>query len=602
MDNYSRDSIKRRMIGRIATLWDIEDIQNVDPIVRLMIESVSEEIFRLAGEMDNLDDRLLAKLAASLSPVEYITPRPCHALMESRAYEESVRIDSNTVFSYDESKIVRKYDLEKIDFIPISPFTVIDGSISYLSIATKMYKAAGGFRKSLCAVAQYGDKSLSNSVWIGLNVGTSVGRIKDFSLYLDFVDLKDKYQYLNLLSLCKCYVGGIEIPTRSGLPEAEDQAPYLRHPLTSVLSDIRRFYKKHYITLSEIDTTTVMTFPKELETYYSVEEIQQYTEPLLWIKVEFADAISEEVLEQLRIAINCFPIANISQRRVSQQMGDITLFMPLDTPVNEFFVAMKTVCDSAGKVYHPLDKDSYMSGDRNHRTYTLRKGGVEQYSTTNDTISTVSRLVDILKDRNLFNNTRIAKEFSETMSEAMEITNKLSQMLDNVTTENQLKSYLLVDKSNSREMLIADYYTTNGAVIADLKLVNGITSNISAQIQEEFSVMVTSAQGGYNDPSTERIKDIHRYMLTSSDRIFTKQDIRNCVYAHFTEQVEGVEVRNGVMVSNKPSEGMVSTIDVFLTLSSSFTQHRDKETFKSELYSLLANRSPESFHYRIIIE
>lgn len=61
MENYNRDHIKRRMLRRVSTLWDIEDMDNVDPIIGLLIEAMSEEMFRLAGEVGNMDDRMLAK-------------------------------------------------------------------------------------------------------------------------------------------------------------------------------------------------------------------------------------------------------------------------------------------------------------------------------------------------------------------------------------------------------------------------------------------------------------------------------------------------------------------------------------------------------------
>lgn len=590
------------MLRRISTLWDIEDIDNVDPIIGLLIEAMSEEMFRLAGEVGHMDDRMLAKLSASLSPVEYATPRPCHALMRACPAEGILRIGQETVFSYQESKMVRRLGLSHIDFIPVSPFTVADSSIGYTGIGTRMYKSAGGFRKSLSAVAQYNDKALGSSVWIGLNTGSNAGHADELSVYFDFSDLRDKYRYLGLLPLSRWSVNGRTVESRGGLPQEPEPAQYLQHPLHRVLADIRGFYDKHYITVTGIGTALLETFPKELADYYSAEDIQSFTEPLLWIKIEFPDAVSEEILERLRVAINVFPVANICRRKASQKMGDTTLFMPLETPANEFFVAIEKVSDSSGEVYYPLDKESYMNSDRNCRSYTLRQGGVEQHSSTNDTMSTVSRLADILKDRNLFNNTRISKEFSKTMSEIVNSSNLLSRMMEGLSADNQVKSYLLVDRNSSREILTARYYTTNGAAIAGLKFSESLFSDTDFKLRKELSLLVTPVKGGYNNPSAEHVRDMHRYMLTSSDRIFTKQDIKNFIYAGYSGHVDEIAVQNGSVVSNKPNEGIIRTIDVMLSLNAGSALNKTKEDFKTELVSKLKSHSPESFNYRVIID
>ncbi len=600
MENYNRDHIKRRMLRRVSTLWDIEDMDNVDPIIGLLIEAMSEEMFRLAGEVGNMDDRMLAKLSASLSPVEYATPRPCHALMKACTLEGTQRIGLETVFSYRESKMVRRLGLDHIDFIPVSSFTVAGSTLCYTGLGTRMYKSAGGFRKSLLAVARHNDKALGSSVWLGLNTGS--GHVDELSVYFDFSDLGDKYRYLDLLPLSRWSVNGRAVGFRGGLPVEPEQAPYLRHPLHRLLADIRGFYDKHYITVTGIDGALLETFPKELADYYSEEDIRGFTEPLLWIRIGFPDAVPEEILDRLRVAINVFPVANIGRRKASQKMGDTTLFMPLETPANEFFVAMEKVSDSSGEIYHPLNRESYMNSDRNCRSYTLRQGGVEQHSSTNETMSTVSRLIDILKDRNLFNNARISSEFSKTMSEIVNSSNLLSRIMEGLPADNQIKSYLLVDRNNSREILTARYYTTNGAAIAGFKFSEALTSGLDFKLNKELTRLITPVKGGYNNPPAEHVRDIHRYMLTSSGRIFTKEDIKNFIYAGYSGHVDKIAVQNGSMVSTKPNEGIVRTIDVTLSLNAGSALNKTKEDFKTELVSKLKSHSPESFNYRVIID
>ena len=55
MNDNTREKIKLRMLRRIAQLWDIEQPEYLDPIVKLLTEAMSEEIFALSGELNELD-------------------------------------------------------------------------------------------------------------------------------------------------------------------------------------------------------------------------------------------------------------------------------------------------------------------------------------------------------------------------------------------------------------------------------------------------------------------------------------------------------------------------------------------------------------------
>ena len=83
MNENSREKIKLRMLKRISQLWDIDQTQNIDPIVKLLTEAMAEEIFKLSGELNSIDDRLLSKLTKSTTPVNYLAARPTHALMQA---------------------------------------------------------------------------------------------------------------------------------------------------------------------------------------------------------------------------------------------------------------------------------------------------------------------------------------------------------------------------------------------------------------------------------------------------------------------------------------------------------------------------------------
>ena len=65
---FTKESIKARMFKQAATLYDIRNIDGIDPLIRLLIEALSGEIFKLSGDVHAIESRLLEKVASALTP------------------------------------------------------------------------------------------------------------------------------------------------------------------------------------------------------------------------------------------------------------------------------------------------------------------------------------------------------------------------------------------------------------------------------------------------------------------------------------------------------------------------------------------------------
>lgn len=589
MNEYSRERIKLRMLRRIASLWDISDVEHVDPIVKLLIEAMAEEVFMLAGEVSNLDDRMLAKLSVSMTPVTYLTARPAHAILSAMPTDATVLIDGDTVFEYKESRLLRKYNLNSIRFTPIAPFELIRAKVSLLTIGTRLYKCDRECRKNLIALVEKEDEVLRNAVWIGLDVSPEVIGVHNLSFYLDFSNVVDGGKYLGLLPYTRWIISGKERAFVQGL--GEDTA----------VEDLRSIYDIHYVTLQKVETDNREKYPKEWEPSYSKEVLASCATPLLWIQIVFPDSIPGEVLDSLKIGINLFPVANISKRTMARRMTDVAMFMPLDTGRNEYFVRIDSVKDSSGRIYEPLSEDSGRTATTGKGTYSLRRGGVELYSHTNDSKSAILRLLDIIADRHMFSNNKAEVEFEHMVDKVLVLTDKISNIVGSLKGEADLKSYIVPDKSNPGETLIADYWVTNGEVINNFKPTVPLFVNHHSAALEAGIHFLTPVRGGSASPSIDRIKDLHRYMLTSHDRIFTKHDIVNFCMAEYGQEIESVEIKPGVAIGLKPLQGVVKTIDVFIKRLPTHLSDLSEEELRTGLRCKLERRSPENFNYRIFI-
>lgn len=551
MNEYSREKIKLRMLRRIASLWDISDVEHVDPVVKLLIEAMAEEVFMLAGEVSDLDDRMMAKLSVSMTPVTCLTARPAHAILTAMPTDTTVRIDSDTIFEYKESRLLRRYNLNSIFFTPVAPFELIRAKVNLLSIGNRLYRCDRECRKNLVALAEKDDEYFRNTVWIGLELSPDIIGRHNLCFYFDFAQVEDASKYLRLLPYTRWTIDGKEPAFTQGLDkEAQD-------------AELRSLYDLHYITLQNVSTDNRKPYPDEWELYYAGEALAGCSAPLLWMKMVFPDSISGDVLEHLKVGINMFPVANISKRTMTRKMTDVSMFMPLHAGKNEYFVRIDSVKDSSGKVYESL------SGDAGGATagkgiYSLRRGGVETYSHTNDSKSAILRLVDIITDRHMFSHNKTEAELEQMVDKVLVLTDRISNMVNSLNGETDLKSYIVVDRTNPGETLIADYWVTNGEVINNFKPIVPLYANGHSAALEEGIYFLTPVRGGSAPPSIDRIKDLHRYMLTSHDRIFTKHDIVNFCKAEYGHAIEGVEVKPGVAIGLKPRQGVMKTIDVYI--------------------------------------
>lgn len=593
------------MLRRVSILWDIPDIEHVDSLVKLMVEAMAEEVFTLAGEVGNLDERLLSKLTACMTPAIALSARPAHAILQATPATLTESIGNKTVFEYKESKLLRKYNLNSLCFTPIAPFELVKARIRFINIGGRLYEYGGDNRKSPVGVPEKPTPVFNNIVWLGIEADPGIRCLEDISFYFDFANMEDKYRYIQVLPYSRWTLRDKELETRPGLRrvKAEDNdSIFGKDAVNQVFADLQTHYDPYYITVTEITAEQPENAPKEWSDIYSEHTLSRLSVPLLWIKIQFPDSVPFEILEYLRAGINLFPVANMSHRTLSQKMTDLSVFTLLDTDTNEYFMEVESVRDSLGKVYEAFPAEDIPTGSPFRGTYSIRRGGVEQYSHTTDIDSTLMRLTDIVRDRYLFSNGSADRELNQLVNKMVILNEQLVHAIKALPHKTEPRSYIVIDKGTPSETLFVDYWVTAGEVVNGFKPSASLTIVENATAFEEAVHFYTPLLGGCGSPSTEKIRDVHRYMLASRDRIFTECDILNFCQAEYGEYINKIEVRPGAGVGLNPRQGLVRTKDIHIVINTERAGGLPEEDFKLELLCRLKKRSPESFNYRIFID
>jgi len=89
--NYqlSKDYIRQQMIRHAVNHWHVRDVEELDPVVLLLIEALSSEIYTVKQELQDSNLRILEKISNLLTPSVFIFPKPAHAIAKMDIVESA---------------------------------------------------------------------------------------------------------------------------------------------------------------------------------------------------------------------------------------------------------------------------------------------------------------------------------------------------------------------------------------------------------------------------------------------------------------------------------------------------------------------------------
>ncbi|HLA51698.1 MAG TPA: hypothetical protein VK618_00250, partial [Flavitalea sp.] len=74
----SKEVIKNRMLKHALTYWGIKNPEDLDPTVKLIMESLSLKLYNLGNEIKDTQVRILEKVSNLLAPDSLTSPHSAH--------------------------------------------------------------------------------------------------------------------------------------------------------------------------------------------------------------------------------------------------------------------------------------------------------------------------------------------------------------------------------------------------------------------------------------------------------------------------------------------------------------------------------------------
>ncbi len=608
-ENFSKESIKNRMFKRAAALWEIRNIDHLDPIVKLMVEALASEIFKLSGEVNDVEDRILEKVARTLTPGSLLSVRPAHAIMHARSIYNYTDLAQDQEFLYKEAHYMKRHNLRRLPFTPVCTSRVVNADVAYVVGADGCFAMDVKFSKDQMARCTSVDPIMNHTLWVALDLAPEVTSLKDISFYFDFPYIDQKEDYFRLLPHVNWQLGDTDLHVKPGMfMVKEDDEGYSAQLLkkystyNQINSDIINVYNHRFLHVADnmsVGNEQRSDFPEEIAHLFDKETLGEFKKPMVWLKATFPAGFTPEALQGLTIHINTFPVANKFLHKSERKVGEISGVMPLAKDLNEYFLDIESVSDVQGNTYHEqkygLDHD-----DTENYIYALRRGGCERFTSSNAR-DYLDRLIDLLRDESMaFTNVEkdtLGENAVSLLKQLNNLDNKVKSNHDNVESTSYI---MLNDKQYESTTFFVSYWLSNGLIGNGIKATEHLGFVNMVDLDRDSTVLITTSRGGKVAPDSKGMLEMYKLALTSHGAIYTRQDVKSFCTIHCGNLVSDIEVKQGYANGKLPGEGIIRTIDVHLSPSAT-TSNVQLSEIKEDLLAALQANSPQEFNYQIII-
>ena len=614
--NNSKEVIRNRMLKHALNYWNIKNTEDLDPMVKLILEALSTELYNLGNDIKDTEVRMLEKIANLLAPDFLTCPNAAHGILHAIPVEAS-EILPETIHFYTQKKISSKQDetLDKtvdILFTPVDRIKLFSATVSCLVTGNNLFSYDQSFNKQALAQTTGGRRTENNVLWIGLNIDEKISNINNLFFHFDWKNMENELSKLNyqLLPLSRWFINEEEIRINEGIPYERRQGNNpagelsIDYDLLSLMeNDIKDYYARKFITVADDRFNQVndmkQEYPPVFKNLFNEPDLQKLNKKLLWLKVVFPAALQQGSLDEVYVYTNSFPVMNRQLSDLKYRLKKGSNIIPLKTSGLEQFLSVRSLSDES----HQYQATPFRKMEEEETgTYTLRHGGVERFDERNAKES-ISYLLELLRSESAafsaYGNDFIASTLRE-MDQRIALMEQKTRGLANGTAE--IPHYIIAKPYEGNDLLYTEYWTTLAETANGLRSGTRLQEYKGVHVKADSLVLLTTTTGGKNRLKPEERVNAFRYGLITRNRIVTKEDIRNLCFYELGNRVSKVSVDKGFEMSSHPQQGFLRTIDITITPSPAERLNAQGwEVLFDQLNSKLKTRSGMSNHYRIFL-
>ncbi len=608
----SKDKIKNRMIKNAAKVWGFSGPQSensFDPLVSLLLGACAFELEKISREINNSESRIIERLINILTPQPITSPYPAYSITYAKPTKKGAKVLPNYQF-YAEIKVNDQSEIKtkekQIYFSPTGTFGLTDGRLRYLATHKRVYEFVEDQYKDI-VTEKFKAPLPPTSLFLGLELNEKPMSI---TLFFDLISDHLKKAFFYELEACNWKIGGVSVKAEKGIIDLSqrDHDVYQmidrdRNLSSKISHHVNHFFNRQFVSLDlknieELEEEERQKLPDALANSIDDNELSNISDKTTWIELQFTTPISDELIENLRCSLNCFPVINRQQNEFTGSTRELINIIPMHT--EDVFFDLKCVTNTNGEAYKIKHFESQANISKG--SALLRLDGVGRFDSRR-AMEYLEYLLELMKEESAAFNVIGSDMISSNLRELNQTIARLEKKVQDVQLEKGDTAYLMLKPQDGDRQVFVEYWSTSCSLANNIREGTPLKVYKADDLDYNATRLMTTTTGGKEKPNTEERINACRRSLQSGDRVVTREDIKALCYEHFSDTVAEVNIKKGIKQGTNKSEGFIRTIDTHVQLKEGLIMSPiEQNLFRQKLLVLLETRSANIFPYRVFFK
>lgn len=587
----SKEAIRNRIINYAGIVWNTKRIERIHPLIHLLIEELTDELYLLDMKLHNIDSMILEKLVRQLVPARFDYVHAAGTVIQVRSESNHFFLSRRSDFFIKKMPDdLRSRHIETVAFSPVTDTVLHNLGISCIFYNRKLWKVDDLGNRTLWT--ETNRRYTGNNLWLFVDNPEGMAYVKDLYFYIDFPHLNDNHNYYQNLSLIKWKAGGTSLQMEEGLPTLPGVVP------SRVESDALSYYRIHY---QRVKTKLYLTDQsQQVSDELSIMMPDDFSETLprgCWITLEFPTHFRVEDIEKMHILLNAFPVLNRRYVEKHHDTSKIAGTIALPSEPGEELLELVRVEDDT--------QDGYVSDDSGQKS----KQGVysldflkkkEAYTTLlHDNLELFSDVLD--RERSVFSGVDKDK-VAEIRNAVAALQDKDGERVDrNILSDHDEIARLNVNLKEDTHTLNVVYWTTFAGILNNLPVGTELMAGQTTGLNKSEAVLITPASGGRVFFDSDSLKAINCFYITSKGRILSKHDILTFCRIEIGKYAKEIDAVRCGKISPRPGAGIVNAMEIRITPEEQHREYFQRKEVLRWLKLRLEERSPIHYNYFITV-
>ena len=472
--------------------------------------------------------------------------------------------------------------------------------MKYLATPHQIFRVNNALDKEVISTnTQTSTQNDPLNLWIGIEVAPQIDDLKGLSLFFENKNDLERSRFHDLLEMCIASCEDRFLDLKKGTYNLKNTTQSRLNARTDITSKLENLvgdiYANSFLHLPDnfdIEPSDLVAYPPEFETYYSASQLALLKTPILWIKIAYPSVLTNKIVQDIHVSLNCFPVINRQLIDLTYRLQDKLNIIPLAAEDDTYLDLVK-IYSAAQMEYQPMQ-----SGTGN---YTVRQGSVGRFDTRNAT-ELLSYVMYLLRDESEAFSAMGADMLQNNVKQLVQLINALQQRLNLDNKRKDTASYLMIQPQKGHENVYIEYWVTQASQASAIR--QGTSMQLYSGSGLVTGTIYTLRATTIAKEKLSPVESINTFKsaLLSRGRLVTEQDIRYACFAELGNLIERVEITVSFTKPHEKSQGFQKIMLVELIPSTYSKTQIDWDYACTQLQLKLTQQSMQVIPIEVILK